>query len=72
MTVRRGSCTLTQPVSLFDIDVLQGLKMEAVCFSETFVSTYKSTRLYISADQHRHLLRCHENLRCQKLCLIVH
>jgi hypothetical protein len=31
------------------------LKMEAVCFSETLVSTYKSTRRYNPEEQHRHL-----------------
>jgi hypothetical protein len=34
-----------------------GLKMEVVCFSETLVSTYESTRRY-NPEQHRHLHRC--------------
>jgi hypothetical protein len=38
------------------------LKMEAVCSSETLVSTYKSTRRYYPEDQHRHLHRS-ENLK---------
>jgi hypothetical protein len=33
------------------------LKMETVCFSETLVSTYKSTRRYNPEEQHRHLHR---------------
>lgn len=36
-------------------------KMEAVCFSETCVSTSMSTRRYISYDQHRRFHR-RENL----------
>jgi hypothetical protein len=31
------------------------LKMEAVCYSETLVSSYKSTRPYNPEDQQRHL-----------------
>jgi hypothetical protein len=38
------------------------LKMEAVCSSETLVSTFKSTWHYNPEDQHRHLHR-RENLR---------
>jgi hypothetical protein len=39
------------PVMRSDTSVL---KMETVFLSETLVSTYKSTRRYKSADQHRH------------------
>jgi hypothetical protein len=35
---------------------------EAVCSSETLVSTYKSTRRYSPEDQHRHL-HFHQNLK---------
>jgi hypothetical protein len=35
-----------------------GLKIEAVCSFETLVSTYKSTRLYNSDDQHWSVLPC--------------
>jgi hypothetical protein len=44
---------------------LQGtssLKMEAVCYSETLVPTYKPTRHYYPEDQHRR-----ENLKLQTL-----
>jgi hypothetical protein len=37
-----------------------GPKMEAVCSSETLVSTYKSTRYYNPEDQQRHT-HCREN-----------
>jgi hypothetical protein len=40
--------------------------METVCFSETLVSTYKSTRRYNPEDQHRHLRR-RENLKSHVL-----
>jgi hypothetical protein len=40
----------------------RALKMEAVCSSETLLSTYKSTRRYNPKDQHRHLHR-RENLK---------
>jgi hypothetical protein len=36
--------------------------MEAVYFSETLVSTYKSTRYYNPEDQHRHM-HCRKHLR---------
>jgi hypothetical protein len=39
------------------------LKMETICFSETLVFTYKSTRRYYPEDQHRRLHR-RENLKC--------
>jgi hypothetical protein len=32
------------------------LKMEAVCFSETLVSTYKSTQRYNPVDQQRQVI----------------
>jgi hypothetical protein len=35
--------------------------MEAVYFSETLVSTYKSTRNYNPEDQHQHLHRRQKN-----------
>jgi hypothetical protein len=38
------------------------LKMEAVCFSETLVSTYKSTQSYYSEDQYLYRMRT-SNLR---------
>jgi hypothetical protein len=38
------------------------LKMHTVCFPETVVSTYKSTRPYNPEDQHRHLYS-RENLK---------
>jgi hypothetical protein len=31
------------------------LKMETACFSETLVSTYKSTQRYNPEEQHRHI-----------------
>jgi hypothetical protein len=40
----------------------EALKMETVCFSETFISTYKSTRRYSAEDQHQHFHHC-ENLK---------
>jgi hypothetical protein len=46
------------------------LKMEAVCSSETFVSTYKSTWHYKPEDQHRHLHH-HKNLEFQILEMLV-
>jgi hypothetical protein len=39
--------------------------METVCFSETLVSTYKSTRRH-NPEQHRHLHH-RENLKSHKL-----
>jgi hypothetical protein len=43
---------------LFDTSVfLQGLKMEAVCFSETLISTYKSTWRYSKEDQEPYFQR---------------
>jgi hypothetical protein len=44
--------------------------MEAVCFSETFVSTYKSTRRYNPEQQHRQLHR-REKLKCPYLVDIL-
>jgi hypothetical protein len=38
------------------------LNMEALCFSETLIPTYKSTRRYNPEDEHRHLHLC-DNLR---------
>jgi hypothetical protein len=35
------------------------MKMEAVCYSETLVSTYKSTRRYNPEDQHSTKLDCY-------------
>jgi hypothetical protein len=34
-----------------------GLKIEALCSSETVISTYKSTRRYSREDRHRPLHR---------------
>jgi hypothetical protein len=36
--------------------LVSALKMEAVCLSETFISTYNSTRRYNPEDQHRFLI----------------
>jgi hypothetical protein len=48
------------------------LKMEAVCSSETMISTYKSTRRHNPEEQHRHLHR-RENLISYlgSVCLLV-
>jgi hypothetical protein len=35
------------------LSLYSAMKMEAVCSSETLISTYKSTRLYGPEDQHR-------------------
>jgi hypothetical protein len=43
------------------------LIMKTVCFTETSVSTYKSTRRHNPEDQHRHF-HCRENLKSHKLC----
>jgi hypothetical protein len=40
---------------------IRALKMEAVCSSETLLSTYKSTQRYNTEDQRQHLHGC-ENL----------
>jgi hypothetical protein len=40
------------------------LKMETVCFSETVVSAYQSTR-YLSPEQHRHLSRREKLRSCE-------
>jgi hypothetical protein len=42
----------------------EALKMEPVCFSETFVSTYKPTRHYYPEEYHRYLHH-HQNLKYQ-------
>jgi hypothetical protein len=42
--------------------------MEAVCFSETLVSTYKSTRRYYTEDQHLQVT----GTRSFSLQLIIH
>jgi hypothetical protein len=51
------------------VRIVMALKMETVCFTETFVSTYKSKRRYSPKDQHRHLHRC-GNLRSYNVYLI--
>jgi hypothetical protein len=38
------------------------LKMETVCFSETLMSIYESTRRHDPEKEHRHL-HCRENLK---------
>jgi hypothetical protein len=67
------SCVYLQPVwtcdryQLFRIKILSpssALKMETVCFSETLISTYTSTRCYYLEDQHRHFHRS-KNLKSQ-------
>jgi hypothetical protein len=40
------------------------LKMEAVCFSEQLISTYKSTKRYYLEEQHRH--HCPKNFKSEK------
>jgi hypothetical protein len=45
---------------------LKILKMETICFSESLVSIYESTRRH-NPEQHRHLHR-RENLRSHMLC----
>jgi hypothetical protein len=50
-------CGLVDEYERFRRNILprsSGLKMGTVCFSETLVSTYKSTRRYSPEDQHRH------------------
>jgi hypothetical protein len=42
-------------------EVVQALKMVAVCSSESLISNYKSTLCYSLEDENRHLHR-HENL----------
>jgi hypothetical protein len=46
------------------------LKKEAVCFTETLISTHKSTRRYNSEDQHQHLYR-RENLKSHTITLTL-
>jgi hypothetical protein len=43
------------------LPLFSGLKVEAVCSSKTFVSTYKITEFYDPEDQHRR--HEHENLK---------
>jgi hypothetical protein len=43
---------------LSDVLLNKALKMEAVCSSDTLVSTYKSTRRYDPKGLHRHLCHC--------------
>jgi hypothetical protein len=64
-TVRRSTRLgrIDQPESRNEQQMLtSALKMEAVCFSESFVFTYISTQHYHREDQHRHLHR-RENLK---------
>lgn len=44
------------------------LKMVTLCTSETFVSTFKSTRRYYPEDKNLHLHRS-DNLKCHMLML---
>jgi hypothetical protein len=44
--------------------------METTCFSESLVSTYKSTRRYNPEDQQQHLHRL-ENLKLQILTYLL-
>jgi hypothetical protein len=48
----------------------EDLKTEAVFFSETLVSTYKSTRRYNPKDQYQHI-HCRENLKSHISCFIL-
>jgi hypothetical protein len=50
---------------------LAALKMEAVYFSKTLVSTWKSKLRYNPEEQHRHFHR-RENLKSDKFLVVNH
>jgi hypothetical protein len=56
------TCRYTNFSEKYTVFIFSALKTETVCFSETLVSIYKSTRRCNLEDQHWHLHR-RENLK---------
>jgi hypothetical protein len=49
----------------------EALKMETVCFSEMFASTYKSAQCQNPEEEHHHHPHCHENLKSETKNLTI-